>query len=531
MVDKSVVNVEAELVATIAESERRPADDVPFRVLLIGDWSGRANRRALASTDELKTRTPLLLDRDNLDQLMARLGVRLNLRLGPETSQLLTVTFNQLEDFHPDSLFRRLEIFELLRRTRSDLESPATFPTAAATVRKWEESAPREAHLAEFRTATKGEPAANDPSGGKVLDRILAGPDASSTRDPSQPTEASVDISRLARAAAEPYLTPDIESDQEELIHAVDARAATIMRNILHQKDFQALEAAWRGLDFLVSRLETGTDLKLYLLDISFEEFKADLRAHDDFRATALYHLLVEDPAKTFEGIPWSVVGGNYTFDFCGGDAGVVETMAAIGRIAGAPFVGGVTSELLGCESLPATPDPDDWRLATERTAEEAWKRLTNLSDTAYVGFALPRFLLRLPYGKATEPVEEFDFEEIAGTADPTLQHESYLWANPAFAVVFLLAKGFSADGPAFRPADHLEIDGLPLHVYERDGNTEIKPGAEVLLTLRAAAKIIERRFMPLLSIKDSDRIRLGMFQSIDGGPLRGRWSTDHRDR
>ncbi len=75
-----------------------------------------------------------------------------------------------------------------------------------------------------------------------------------------------------------------------------------------------------------------------------------------------------------------------------------------------------------------------------------------------------------------------------------------------------------------FRPSDHLEIENLPLHIWERDGETEIKPCAEVLLTVRAAEQIIDRGLMPLVSMKDSDRIRLGMFQAIARTRLRGPW-------
>jgi type VI secretion system protein ImpC len=156
---------------------------------------------------------------------------------------------------------------------------------------------------------------------------------------------------------------------------------------------------------------------------------------------------------------------------------------------------------------------------------EDWWKKFTSSASAAYVGFALPRFLLRLPFGRDTEPTETFEFEEIGDERAKAPSHESYLWANPAFAIVFLLARGFSEDGPEFRPSDHLEIERLPMHVYQRDGDTEIKPCAEALLTLRAARKIIECGLMPLLSIKDSDRIRLGMFQSIAGTALSGRWS------
>jgi len=525
MVETSLANVEAELVAKIEETETRPSADVPFRVLLIGDWSGRANRRTQASIKELKTYRPLLVDRDNLDQLIAILGVRLNIPF-TRGEQSLAINFNQLDDFHPDRLFNRLEVFDLLRRTRAELASPATFSAAVASLRKWEERQPSRVQLVSPARPVREAPTGNDPDHGNVLDRIL---EASQGNSPSVDAdqdalaaEAAAEVSSFAKAAADPYLSPNIEHDQDEMIEAVDVLISAVMNSVLHHEHFQALESAWRALDLMVSRLETGTNLKIYLLDLSREEFTADLKKDGDFRTTALYKLLVDDAAGD---LPWSVIGGNYTFESSPDDYRVIERISSISNAAGAPFIAGVTSDLLGCRSLAATPDPDDWQTPSDQAAEESWKTIRNLPGAAYVGLALPRFLLRLPYGKATEPTEDFDFEENGADEDHSQSHESYLWANPAFAVVYLLARGFSEDGPAFRPSDHLEIEGLPMHVYQRDdGDAEIKPGAEVLLTLRAARRIIDRGLMPLLSIKDSDRIRLGMFQSIAGTALRGRW-------
>jgi type VI secretion system protein ImpC len=530
----ALADVEGELVATMEQPEVRPASDLPFRVLLIGDWSGRRNRGLSASSEELKEWRPLLVDRDNLDQLMARLGVKLHIPLTDDGSQSLTITFDQLDDFHPDRLFDRLEIFDSLRRTRAKLSNPKTFAQAAAEMREWSEpQRVDESTSSSTVTTPADEPSVTSSADGEnLLDQILAGGPKTSSAKPSQPTEQiSPEIAELAKAAVKPYLSPDIEDDQDQLIDTVDARITGNMRAILHHSDFQAIESAWRGLDFLVMRLDTGTDLKLYLLDISLDELKSDLASHEDFRTSALYKLVVEQTVGTAGGIPWAVIAGNFIFDV-GAESGaqaisnakLIETISMIAEESGAPFVAGTTSYLLGCESLAKTPDPDDWRMSVAPEAEKAWNEVTSIASAGYVGLALPRFLVRLPFGKDTEPTEQFDFEEFGTGDDPSTRHWSYLWANPGFAIAYLLAAGFSKNNWDLRPSDALEIEGLPLHVYENDGDSEIKPCAEVLLTMRAAQKIIDTGLMPLLSMKDSDTIRLGMFQSIAGTRLRGRW-------
>lgn len=515
----SLEGVEAELVATLASPDVAPDEGRPFHVVLPGDWSGRANRSLFASSQELSSWRPRFIDRDNLDQVIASLGVKLTLPGLDEQAPPITIDFARLDDFHPDRLYERLEIFESLRRTRDQLSNPGTFAQAAAEVSGWQNTPAIEVVHDEIEPA-KAVPS-QPISADNLLDQILDNPSLNTSERDASPSAISPEISELARAAVQPYLSPDIDADQDKMIATVDERIATQLRAIMHHPDFQALEAAWRAVDFLVMRLHTGSELKLFLLDISFDELKNDL-SEGDVRATALYKLLVEQTVETPGAVPWSVIAGNYTFDLAGDDAGLLERLSVIANLAGAPFVAATTTYLLGCESLAKTPDPDDWQEKIDSAKQERWASLKAMPSSGYIGLALPRFLLRLPYGKDTDETEELAFEELAQNEDA---HESYLWANPVFAIAFLLSKGFSEEGWGFRPSDFLEIEGLPMHVYQSDGDSQIKPCAEVLLTLRAAERIIDQGFMPLLSLKNTETVRLGMVQSISGSRLAGPWN------
>jgi len=295
------------------------------------------------------------------------------------------------------------------------------------------------------------------------------------------------------------------------------------MRTILHHRDFQALEAGWRALHLLVQRLETGTELQLYLLDVSRDELGADLERARDLSATGTYQVLVERTVGTPGGRPWAVLVGNYTFDRTVRDVAFLSRMAKIARAARAPFLAASSPHVLGCRSLAETPDPANWQPPSAGEAE-LWNALRELAEASYLGLALPRFLLRLPYGKATEPLEEFPFEELPDGSP----HEDSLWGNPAFACACLLGWAFTAHGWELRPGVFQEIDGLPLHVYQEHGESRAKPCAEALLTFRAAEIILDTGLMPLLSIRGRDAVRLGRFQSLrsPAARLEGRWPS-----
>src|SRR5690606_22906891 len=122
---------------------------------------------------------------------------------------------------------------------------------------------------------------------------------------------------------------------------------------------------------------------------------------------------------------------------------------------------------------------------------------------------------------------EAFDFEEFAGPP----AHEHYLWGNPAIACALLLGQAFTQAGWALRPGLPATIDKLPLYVADREGEAELQPCAEIVMTERAAARIMERGLMPLASIRGTDAVQLVRFQSVASplAALAGRWRASVR--
>ena len=94
------------------------------------------------------------------------------------------------------------------------------------------------------------------------------------------------------------------------------------------------------------------------------------------------------------------------------------------------------------------------------------------------------------------------------------------------YPAVALICQSFSEEKWRLRPGQFQNIHSLPVHNWKEYGTVEIKPCAEVLLTLKAAETMIGLGLMPMLSMKGSDQVRVGVFQSIakPGAPLEGRW-------
>ena len=86
----------------------RPRDESePMRLLVLGDFSGRS----AADRPPLASRPTQRVDIDSIDAVLRRLGPRLRMPAGE-------VEFGKLDDFHPDSLYARLDVFKALRQAR-----------------------------------------------------------------------------------------------------------------------------------------------------------------------------------------------------------------------------------------------------------------------------------------------------------------------------------------------------------------------------------------------------------------------------
>jgi type VI secretion system protein ImpC len=499
-------------------SGAHPTSETPFCIAILGDFSGRANR-GISDAKTIGKRRAVLVDRDNFDEVLSRMGPEIQLPM--EGSAGLQLRFSELEDFHPDRIFQSLEIFGKLRKMRGRLQDSSTFQEAAEELGLRSGGSMPEAKKSD--TSPVVAPSAVKLASGSLLDEMIEQTEVRGVAE--RPRRSSGDIGEFARRVVAQHLVSTPDPRQPEILAVVDRAIGGLMRAVLHNPDLQALEALWRATFLLVRQLETGPQLKLYLVDVSKQELAADLLSVNsssakDLRDSGVYRLLVEGSIETPGAEPWTVIVGNYRFGAGEEDTALLSRMAQIATRARAAFLAEAGPSLLGCSSssLASAPQPREWK----GPAAKGWVELRHRPEAGAVGLALPRFLLRLPYGKKTSPLEVFDFEEFSGTP----VHEDYLWGNPAFAVALLLGQSFGEAGWEMRPGTVAEIDRLPLHVYQSDGESVPKPCAEVMLTEEAVERMVEEGLIPLVSFKGRDVVRVARFQSI-ADPLRafaGRW-------
>ena len=470
-----------------------PSSDTPFRIVLLGDFSGRGNR-GIAAESRLRGRRAIAIDLDNYEEVLARLRAQLEL---PGPDEPIRLQFESLDDFHPEALNESVPLFRELRAQQDALLESPTRPRRPAPVRP-------------------SDPVPEMLSSGSLLDDILSGAESPA---PSRERPRDVFAQHLHEIVS-PHLQAAPSAQQEALAAQVEDTIGLAMRMVLHHPEFQDLEAAWRSVDFLLRRLELSSDLQLHLIDLSKQELLDDVSKADDLKDTGLYRLLVEEAGGTAGELPWALIAGLYTFE---AQPAEIRALGAIGRVAreaGAPFVCSVSPRFMGTEGFTAEADSDDWQAPLASEAEQEWAALRTVPEASWIGASLPRFILRDPYTKAS--VDAFPFEEM--TTPP--EHSDYLWGNPAVAVACLVGESFSQDGWDVQ-LRNTKIGTLPVHTWKQDGDLRTTPCAECWMTERTADRFLSRGIMPLASIKHSDSVRLIRLQSIanPAARLRARWS------
>jgi type VI secretion system protein ImpC len=488
-------------------------EDAPvLRIVILADLRGHAGREAEDQDPPIAQRHLVSIDVDNFDEVLARTEPRLQLRVGSPDSPRLPIAFRSLDDFHPDALYRGLELFGSLRSIRRRLMDSATFPEAAA---EWS----RVGGVAVGSGPAVSEhslPATEDHE--TTLRRLLGRGSAGTSHVPSAQASAQAGLDRLLREIVAPHIVPSPDPRLPELLRSVDETVAALLRSILHHPDFQALEGVWRAIHDLVAGLATDTDVELHLLDVAKGELQNDSA---EAGTATLDRLLVRPEASEDAASVWPLLVAGFAFGTAEEDMILLERLGAIAHRLGGPVLAAADSGIVGCRSLAETPDPHDWKTLPAAAATR-WRRLRVSAVAPWIGLAMPRVLLRVPYGKATDPIEAFEFEEPPSGRD----HEAYLWGSPAFACARLIASSFIENGAAMEPGDHLQLDDLPAAVYDDGEGPVMKPCAETALSEAAAQRILDSGPMPLLASSRLNVVRVARFQSIADPPqpLAGKW-------
>jgi len=311
-----------------------------------------------------------------------------------------------------------------------------------------------------------------------------------------------------------------IGRDADQMISAriaqIDHLVSLQLNEVLHNAQFQKLEGTWRGLRYLLDQSETGTQLKIRILNASKKDLLRDLQRAPEFDQSALFKKVYEDEFGIFGGQPYATIVGDYEFSKHPEDMELLEKVSQVAAGAHAPFISAASPELLNMPSYTALDQPRDIAKIFDSTEYAKWKSFRESEDSKYVSLTCPRVLMRLPYGKDTKPVEGFNFEEGVDGTD----HSKYLWGNAAYALAARMTTAFAQYGwcTAIRGVEGGGlVEGLPAHTFRTDqGDVAIKCPTEIAITDRREKELADQGLVPLVHCKGTDKAAFFSIQSCN---------------
>jgi type VI secretion system protein ImpC len=338
---------------------------------------------------------------------------------------------------------------------------------------------------------------------GSLLDTILA-------EAKLKPRDEGYDVARRGvQAFITEMLAPNRAQERidqalvDAMIAEVDRRLSAQVNEILHHPVFQSMESRWRGLKFLIDRVDFRENIRVEMLNVSKEDLLKDFEDAPETVKSGLYKLVYSNEYGVFGGKPYGLICGDYDFSPAPQDMELLTKCASVASMAHAPFISNAGPEFFGEKSFLNLPNLKDLKSMFEGPQYAKWQSFRDSEDSRYVGLCLPRFLLRLPYGESTVPVKAFNFtEENVG------HHDRYLWGYASTALATRVAASFAKfrwSPNIIGPQSGGAVENLPLHQYEALGEIQTKIPTEVLLTERREYELSEEGFIGLTFRKSAD--------------------------
>jgi type VI secretion system protein ImpC len=356
------------------------------------------------------------------------------------------------------------------------------------------------------QTEAGGSPGTTEAVG--LLDQVVA-----ATKQ-TAPDHAQDLVKTLVEQALSGTVTFDnnLTRTFDRAIAAIDAKLSAQLNEIMHHPRFTQLEGTWRGLHYLVQNSETGTAMKLRVLNLSKRDLNRDLTRAVEFDQSQLFKKIYENEFGSPGGEPYGALIGDYEWTAHPDDIESLRLISNIAAGAFAPFISAASAKLFGFKDWTELSRPRDLAKIFETQEYTKWRSYRDTEDARFVNLVMPRTLARLPYGAATKPIDEFAYEEApldAAGAGLPMAHTDYCWMNAAYVMGARLTNAFATTGfcTAIRGAEGGgKVENLPTHVFKSDdGDLDTKCPTEIAITDRREFELSNLGFLPLCHYKNTD--------------------------
>lgn len=403
--------------------------EVPYVTLVLADLAGGEHGRVEGPwTEGLVAMTA-----DTFDARMASAKPGVNFTLADPTvpGNVMTevdLTFEALRSFDPLDIASRLPATRQLLEIREELvQRMHGRRTSEQIMQRAHDLAAQDAGLAWLAETLNWSPGKTGSDPGAVddlLGQLDLGNGSDESATPSTPSKT--DIGKLVSSAAgasEASIPAEEASAVRRTLAEIDKRLNLWLNAILHAEPVQTLEAAWRGLGFLVARTDFRKGLKLQVLHSS----KADLADR--------LNRLVLDPIFDEGATAPDLIIAHYAFGTKGPDMELLDELAQHAASLPAVAIADVGAEFFGVKNAWQVPTLPNLRSMFDQWQFAKWKSLRKEDYAESLGVIFGRGLLRTAYHPHEEKDLAYAFkEQCVGEKD-------LLWSGGSLAVACTVAR------------------------------------------------------------------------------------------
>ena len=222
-----------------------------------------------------------------------------------------------------------------------------------------------------------------------------AAPDPSTAPSRQEPSrqEKEGDSSRLVSALMSAMVGNGAHasvdaSAAEQLQRDLQAALHDQLHPVVHHPAFRRLEAAWRGLKFLVDRLNFRENVQLAVLPAG----------RDDLHEAMHHQVLLPEHSRERDEPPVSLILVDQAFGREHLDIEQLSDLAGTGQSLQVPVVASADPSFFGMAKLSGLRKLPALRPHLQGDAYAEWNALRRQNEAQFLGVALPSVLLRAPY-------------------------------------------------------------------------------------------------------------------------------------
>lgn len=214
--------------------------------------------------------------------------------------------------------------------------------------------------------------------------------------------------------------------------------AMALVNQLLDHPRIRQLEATWRSIDRLMSKVANNAATEILLMHQSYDDLHHNLSAMQLVESPLFQKIYAEELGQ-HGGMPYSLILVDQAWTNNQQDLNDLSALAQLGQAAHAPVLTSINPNLLGLDAFTQN-------LSAEQALElETSKRFIKLRElmqqpaSRYLSLVLPRVLVRSPY-EIEMPLGYF--QEQAPQGKSTL-----LWGNPCYSLCSLVLHSFQNQG------------------------------------------------------------------------------------